>query len=617
MPTNKFFLQLKNFILSNKEVLDTLNANFIQEDWKEDIFYAFSFDYILKWEEYIGYNEICKELQNRGNKKLISDDDEEWCCSIIRNNMNKEKELELNQSIRENKDIYTTFFLTTNSISEDNKEHICPNKSFYLISRKVWELINLDESNEYYGKISIKTGKNKILIKCSNNQIILLKLMNNKDVNIEPKNLQKYLIQYIINFDDLQDENEINKLINEINKMDLIDLEQKIRDNFLIINDKKLKIQLKEALNISFNIDDSSINKISTSLNEEEIKNLEKVRSILKVNYICQTFVPKIKFCTYIIASMYSLSQIPEFTDYFFCNKNNQLFNSLLLSEFKNYIDNLWKSDDENTFNPENFLLLLKKNNKNIFDNKSEKQPIVFLDKMLDYINEELNNKDIKITSILKETNEEFLDKYNSIVGKVFYGIFKQKNICNTCGKPNNNSIENEMFKYINIDINKYSDAESNLDNSLSFFYLDDLIDFYFTNQMNLSFCENCKEKKEFKICKEIYKYPDILIINIDWGQFSEEEGFGLEENNLIFDKIIDMTKYAYIKKNEIKYEIRSIISYPANKKRSRKYITLNKHLVDNKFYIYQPGGYFCKKELKQINDRSLIPSVLFYEKKK
>ena len=149
--------------------------------------------------------------------------------------MNKEKELELNQTIRENKDIYTTFFLTTNSNSEDNKEHICPNKSFYLISRKFWELINLDKNNEYSGKISIKTGKNKILIKCSNNQIILLKLMNNKDVNIEPKNLQKYLIQYIINFDDLQDENEINKLINEINKMDLIDLEQKIRDNFLFI----------------------------------------------------------------------------------------------------------------------------------------------------------------------------------------------------------------------------------------------------------------------------------------------------------------------------------------------------------------------------------------------
>ena len=312
---------------------------------------------------------------------------------------------------------------------------------------------------------------------------------------------------------------------------------------------------------------------------------------------------------------MYSLSQIPEFTDYFFCNKNNQLFNSLLLSEFKNYIDNLWKSDDENTFNPENFLLLLKKNNKNIFDNKSEKQPIVFLDKMLDYINEELNNKDIKITSILKETNEEFLDKYNSIVGKVFYGIFKQKNICNSCGKPNNDSAENDMFKYINIDIDKYCEVEVKLDNSLTYFYLNDLIDFYFTNQMVFSFCENCKEKKEFKNCKEIYKYPDILIINIDWGQFNEEEGFVLEENKLIFDRIIDLTKYSNIKENEIKYEIRSIINYPVNKIKNRKYITFSKHLVDNKFYLYQPAGHVFKMKTKKINRNSFVPFVLFYEK--
>ena len=173
------------------------------------------------------------------------------------------------------------------------------------------------------------------------------------------------------------------------------------------------------------------------------------------------------------------------------------------------------------------------------------------------------------------------------------------------------------MFKKINIDINKYSDAESKLDNSLTFFYLDDLIDFYFANQNNFSFCENCKENKEFKICKEIYKFPDILIININWGNFNVEEGFGLEENQLIFNKIIDLTKYAYIKKNEIKYEIRSIINYPAHKNRSRKFITFNKHLVDNQFYLYQPGAHPCIMELEQINTKSFIPSVLFYEKKK
>ena len=55
-------MQLKDFILSNKEVIDALSGDFIQEDWKEDIFYVVSFDYILRWEESIGYNEICKKL---------------------------------------------------------------------------------------------------------------------------------------------------------------------------------------------------------------------------------------------------------------------------------------------------------------------------------------------------------------------------------------------------------------------------------------------------------------------------------------------------------------------------------------------------------------------------
>jgi hypothetical protein len=46
METKRFFLQLKNFILSNNEVIDALNGNLTQEDWKEDIFYAVSNDFI-------------------------------------------------------------------------------------------------------------------------------------------------------------------------------------------------------------------------------------------------------------------------------------------------------------------------------------------------------------------------------------------------------------------------------------------------------------------------------------------------------------------------------------------------------------------------------------------
>ena len=351
------------------------------------------------------------------------------------------------------------------------------------------------------------------------------------------------------------------------------------------------------------------------------LDSLSEVPNIRNVNYICKTRVTKFRFCTYIICGMYSLSQIPEFTEYFFCKENHLLFESKLLFAFTIYLHNLWKDTNEETvFDPIYFLHYLNKKDKTIFDIKSEKLPIVFLDKMFDYINEELNNKDIKITTQIKEKKVEFLGTYNSIVSKVFYGIFKQKNTCLTCGKFRNQNLNNDMSKYITIDIKKYSDEESKLDNSLAFFYIDDLIEFYFTKQKNSSFCENCKDKKEFKIIsKEIYRFPDILIINIDWGHFNEEVGFGFDENKLIFDKIIDMTKYAFIKQKEIKYEIRSVINYPVINKDSdktwKKYITFNKHLVDDKYYCYQPSGEVI--ECKSINRRRFVPSVLFYEKMK
>ena len=648
MDAKTLFVQVKSFILSNEKILDALNGNIIQEDWKEGIFYAVSNNEITDWKENIGYKKICEEIHKRGNKNLITDEDEEWCCSLIEKNIKGKK---LAKKSFGNSTIYTSLFSTINIVNfNDSKNHISPNTYFYLISKELWELFGLAENKEYSGIIPIMTGKNKILIKLGNNKIILLKL-NDNNSRVDSLNLEKYLIQYIINFDNSQKENEISKLVEKIKNMDVKDFENK--NNYLLIDDMKLNIQTKHELDITFNVNIKSILKNSQNDNknkeelEEEIKNsFQKRQSIKDVNYICKTIVRKIKHSTYVIASMYSLSQIPQFTDYFFCNENNLLFNSELLFYFSHYIHNLWRDTfEESIFEPIYFLHCLSKKNKDIFDFKKEKQPIIFLDKMFDYINEELNNEDFIISKQLEETKKEFLNKYNSIVSKVFYGLLKQRNICISCGQAKNNSLENDMFKYINIDIIRYSNEESKLDNSLTYYYLDDLIDFYFTKQMNLSYCQNCKEKKEFKIInKQIDKFPDILIINIDWGQFNEEEGFGLEENKLIFNEIIDLTKYAYKNQNQIKYELRSVINYPiihnGENKLKRKYVTFSKHLVNQKFYCYQPGVKVTdfnskpntniidlnlsenvfdssRTESYSINRRSFVPSVLFYEKMK
>jgi len=619
MDIKSLFLQVKNFILCNYKILNILNGNNTQDNWKEDIFYAISNDDITIWKNYVGYKEICKELKKQENKKLIDDEDERWCCSIIKRNILKKKAIQNNFR---NSTIYTSLFSPLKL--KEEKEYISPNTYFYLISKELWELFGLNKNKKFSGKIPIIEGKNKILMKFKENKIILLSLAKNDETNIEITNLQKYLIEYIIDLDEIRDENEINKLVEQIKNMDILDFKKKIENDFLLIDDKKLSIQTKDALDISLNLNINSIIKDNQALDEEFVKKMlnsfAEVPSISDVKYICKVIVRKVRFCTYIISSMYSLSQIPEFTEYFFFRENHLLFESKLLFSFAQYLHNLWKEAGETTFDPSYFIHYLCKEDSKIFDIKSEKLPIVFLDKMFDYINKELGNKDIKITKQIKEQKPEFLENYNSIVSKVFYGIFNQKNFCTSCGKAKNNSLENDMFKYINIDISNYSDEQSKLDNSLAYFYLDDLIEFYFTKQKNLSYCENCKEIKEFQATeKEIYRLPDVLIINIDWGFFKEEEGFGLEENKLIFDKIIDLTKYSQTKQNEIKYEIRSVINYPIINddpdKKWRKYITFNKHLVDQRYYCYQPGGKVI--EFNSINRRRFVPSVFFYEKMK
>ena len=177
------------------------------------------------------------------------------------------------------------------------------------------------------------------------------------------------------------------------------------------------------------------------------------------------------------------------------------------------------------------------------------------------------------------------------------------------------------------IEINNHSNSNSSLDNSFIYLYLDELISLYFepekVNSKNI--CKKCKKSFIIKKEKTIYKFPQVIIINIDWGYFNKYKGFGfnenelLDENKLYFDEFIDLTKYAYNLKETIKYKIRSVITYPIineknnNDKSYFKFMTFSRHLVDKKIYMFKANqtlietSYFCRK--------LFVPSVLFFEK--
>ena len=646
--SNKIFIQLKNYIESNYKILKILKGDNVQKEWKEDLLYAISRGEIEQWQKEIGFKEISEELNKRG-KIIITDKDKDWIKSLIQEKINKDIKINninnlnnyynLRKSMN-NSSIYTSIYSSLRTIAKE-KIYISSYCYFYLISKEAWESFDINEKEIYNGKILIKIGKNKIIIKSENNKIIIL-CLEEKNLNIiNPYNLEKYLNEFIIVFESNKDF-EPNEIIEEINKMDIQEFKKHIKDNgerckfnYGKYNLNIIKKDKISSLNLNINeIPENNTELINEDKENEILKLFEsESRSIKDVNYINKILIKKIKNSSYIIAGMYSLSQIPEFTEYFFCNKHNSFFKSELLYSFKEYIDILWKENiNREIFEPKYFMRNLRNKDKITFDFKKEKEPIIFLEKIFDYINEELNDKDKEIEKEIKDSKYEFIPKYNSIVAKIFYGIFNNEYLCSLCGEKKNLS-EKDIFKFIEININQYSNYQSKLDNSLTFFYLDDLIDFFFYNQDNLeeyqeknemnknnsSYCNRCQKHSNNKLEKRIYKYPEILIIWINWGKFTVDEGFNdLDSNKLIFNKILDLSKFSSINNSdEIIYKVRSIINYPIMKEKIerdwKKFITFSRHLVDNKFYSYQPSGNVI--QINNINRLRFVPSVLFYEK--
>ena len=220
-----------------------------------------------------------------------------------------------------------------------------------------------------------------------------------------------------------------------------------------------------------------------------------------------------------------------------------------------------------------------------------------------------------------------FIKKYNSIVSKVFYGIFQIKYFCESCGE----NIQYKYFKYINLNTTKYSlyikDKDSDLNNSLVYYYLDDLIEFYFNDKNYNIKCKNCKKPNKL-IEKKIIRFPDILIFRIQWKEFNNEKGFMSEENwldsnKLIFDdlEIMDLSKFSVNNNNnkEIKYKLNNVINYGVINKNNQSeiawqtFIAFCRHLKFGDFYIYSPNG--TLSEMKKFNRKRFTPSVLFYKK--
>lgn len=646
---NIYFLQFKNYFLSNVQLLNILNSDNIKDydnDWSSDIFYAISSESIQKWKSLIQFDRIC-QLININKKNTIGDMEEKQIIEYIQNIPNLEESMYKFKF----KSLCESFLNSVNSSEEDAKK-IFNFSEFDLISKNAWDSFVLKQKDKNDGKILIRKGKKKIVIKFDDNKYNIIYLhtsrQNTDYKDIPPYELNFYLNELVFEISEHKD-TFVSNFINEIIKININDWLDKInyKEEFTrkeyIYN--KFKIIISDKNRNKFRINDQLISVIENAESSNYGLSINKSMDKTLINqlkYINTIIVKRVKNTSYIIASMFSLSQIPEFADYFYFE--NIKFNgfSPILIEFQKYINELWKKNlKDEKYDPSDFMRILKYKDKNTFNFKKEGEPIHFLNKIFTYIKEELNKKDLEIHNYLDNSKDDyknipdflkyynfFLKDHDSIIGKIFYGFFAIKNTCPICGEK----IEYEKFKYINIDTSIFTNSDKNelntskgLDDSFVYFYFEDLIDYYFNKENTIKECKNCL--KDVTIEKKIIKFPDIIIFRIKWDDFDADYGFKseniwLEENKLIFEEIIDLTNYSFmINKDKIKYKLRSVINYgiinESNKEKLdwKKFVTFSRNLVDNNIYLYQPNGNTVS--MNRFNRKKFVPSVLFYEKMK
>ena len=680
----KYYHQFKSYFISNLKLLDIFKNSKEKEskcDWSEVLFRAINRYWIEKWKEFIGYDNICQELKKK-NINIIKDDCKKVIISLIKDNIkDKKKKFEkLDNSLIYGSLLSSTYQSLNNSNNINTSlplNEVYPSKNIFdpiviaetnfdLVSKEAWDLFDEDKDNEKNnrdGKIPIKIGKNKIIIKFKED-LYIIQYPNSKIKEIT--DLEKDLIQLKVKVykgnpeefvkvifnkvPPIKDFNEVNKYYGigdnitlHITKKEIEKVNEKVNDSLekALSNISSIKADNNESTNIEMkkfqNITHKSLDKDNLNINLQD------------VHYINKIIVRKLNNTTYVIASMYSLSQIKEFAEYFFINEKNNKKDknySKVLCNFRDYINQLWIEQNQNyLFEPKAFMKSLNEYDKNIFDFKDEKEPIIFLKEIFNYINKELNNKDKdlqleiqksfdKILNVFNFANfmKVFINNFNSIISKVFYGVILQQYTCESCNKKkqifekldilelNYNNYYNYKNELNNSSIKNSGNSES-INDSFVNIYLDDFINYYFEQQSlgNINIC-NC-DKSKIKIERKIYKFPETLIIYINWGKFSKDEGFGFDSNKLIFGEEIDLTKYNFNNNNinNIKYKIRSVIYYPVinidnkNDRKLKKFITSCRHLVDQNIYFYSPSGEVILKN--RVDRVDLIPSILFFEK--
>ena len=605
-------------------------------------------------EEYNKYNEQIKNLELK-----INDSENEI-------KLHQDKEKKLNEEYKKIKNNYENHF-SQNELELNEKENFMKLKNNEIMQRendlnkkrknleKKEQELNIEENNN---KIKIKELEDleeeiNEKIKILKNEENLENERMNKELEEEMKELENQIKSKESKNKDMPIVNEENEdLNNDYNNIDIESKEiksQQINNPFSKLN----KIDFRKTSHNQFEMHNSNINshqddfnskmarmslpnfniknKLLVPQNSEEIENKKEINKNLispglkkinpaNLNSIIQCFV--------------NLKEITE--GILNLEKNNFFQNNkgcILSESYLNVIKNLFIQEKTDTYSLNDFLNSISKIDKqNIFaKNKLYIDSKNIINFLIEELHKELNTKktilnkqiDGNKNNFESQNEKDALCKYleyftknnNSIISKNFYGLLKEKKICQKCKTEFYNF---KFYSFLNFNlfqVKKFilkKEKNSKDKNKKTLIKLLDCFDYY-NNSEYLNgdlglYCKKCESKNNMTLMKSIYSSHPIIPIIID-----RDEDSKINNDKIDFPEKLDLSKYIEFKNSSKQFFLCGVISNFGYSNNFGKFEAFCRVEQDGKWYN------FSDEQVSESNwediQKNGMQYVLFYHK--
>ena len=613
---------IKKLLLFNKQREEINNIHKSEKILYEKQYYLVNIEWIKKYKEHYNISKVLRDIKSIEIKsKQNYEEYKSYIENIIKEKkIYNENKIELKSKFPE--ELKDSNFLLPQIKKYSNYEYPI---NFEIMNSDLFNLlIKEDDINDRY---NIQLNKNNDYNIIFNGDIIILKNNENNNKNIlvyqnkeNNEDYKSYILQYIFSYEDIS---IINEEINDIksnkgiyNYITKLDLDLYLKEENII---KKGKI-----IGMFINLYPNVLN--VTSFEKPPLIGLANIGATCYMN-----------------ATLQSFSNIDTLTNFFLTyhktiisNKNNKYD---LAKVYVNLILNLWntKKDPKNKYyEPHDFKKRLGEKNSlfsGIAANDSKDLILFILEELHNELNNPNTNNNINENNfnaqVSNQTNEkeeyqlfknEYYNKNNSIIQKIFYGEQESFTNCKNCGVF---LYSFSIFNFLVFPLEKVRQYLINCNRMiLPYVTLKDCFDQYISEEMmmgpNQMYCNYCKVMSDSSMSNIIYKHPEVLIIILNRGQGLEfNVPFQYPNYFLLNNYINKKNNVNYNNNSYINYELISVISHIGDSSMSGHFISCSKSPVDQKWYIYNDAIVSeCNNPLNIFGDQSSnsIPYVLFYQ---